>query len=96
MRKLSSIFLVFAMFFVLAACGASSTRSDPEVIPSNVALNKRVYCSSESLSNAMAAAQVNDGDDGTAWASDTMQKQIDEWIMVDLGKNYDIDSITLK
>ena len=91
MKKLLSLILAVSMLITLAACGGESAQE-----PTNVALNKRVYCSSEALSNSMGAIQVNDGDDGTAWASNTMQKQIDEWIMVDLGKNYDIDSITLK
>ena len=96
MKKVLSVFLVVAMLLSMTACDGSSTSSDPEVMPSNVALNKRVYCSSEAKSSSMTANQATDGDEDTSWSSNTTQQHIDEWVMVDLGKNYDIDSITLK
>lgn len=93
MKRIISVLLATAMLLSLAACGGGNS---PEKTPTNVALNKRVYCSSEAASKSMAAKQVNDGDGDTSWSSDTMQQHIDEWVMVDLGKNYDLDSITLK
>lgn len=94
MKEFLSVILVFAMLFVFASCDNSS--SVDEIEPTNVALNKRVYFSSEVQAGFMKASQVNDGDEGTSWSSNTSTQIIDEWIMIDLGKNYDVDSITIK
>ena len=75
---------------------SEETSSVDETVPSNVALNKRTYCSSEVQTGFMRAVQVNDGKEDTSWSSDTTTENIDEWIAIDLGKNYDMDSITIK
>ena len=60
--------------------------------PSNVAKGKRTYRSSES--SVMPSTALTDGDDA-AWSSDTTTEEIDEWVAVDLGKNYNLDTINV-
>ena len=97
MKRILPIVLVFAMLVSLTACGGNNTTSSvDETKPTNVALNKRVYCSSEVQTGFMKAIQVNDGDEDTSWSSNTTEQIIDEWIAIDLGENYDIESITIK
>ena len=69
------------------------TSSEYTEDPSNVALYKRTYRSSEA--NVMPSTQLTDGDDA-AWSSDTTSKDIDEWVVVDLGKNYNVSNVTVK
>lgn len=69
------------------------TSSEYTEDPSNVALYKRTYRSSEA--NVMPSTQLTDGDDA-AWSSDTTSKDIDEWVIVDLGKNYNVSNVTVK
>ena len=80
---------------VVASEDTSSEETSSEYTedPSNVALYKRTYRSSES--KVMPATYITDGKD-QAWSSDTTTEEIDEWVAVDLGKNYNIDTITVK
>ncbi len=71
------------------------TSSTVEEESPNVALNKRVYCSSENTSMLSLSRFAVDGDSSTHWASNTATEQIEEWIMVDLGKNYSIEEIVI-
>ncbi len=112
MKKIISVLLMSAIIFSLTSCNDTDvtssyadesqiaseepTSSVDETVPSNVALNKRTYCSSEVQTGFMRALQVNDGDEDTSWSSNTTEQNIDEWIAIDLGKNYDIESITIK
>ena len=63
--------------------------------PNNVAKGKRVYFSSENYSMLFIGTKAVDGDTDTSWASNTTSEEIDEFIMVDLGQNYNIEEITL-
>ena len=62
---------------------------------SNIALGKKVYCSSENTATLSLSRFAVDGDTGTYWASNTSTEQIEEWIMIDLGKNYSIGEIVI-
>ena len=72
----------------------SSEETSSEYIedPSNVALYKRTYRSSETT--VMPSTALTDGDD-SAWSSDTNTENIDEWVVVDLGKNYNLETISV-
>ena len=61
----------------------------------NIALNRRVYCSSENTTMLSLSRFAVDGDDSTYWASNTTAEQIEEWIMIDLGENYSIEEIVI-
>lgn len=80
---------------------SSEETSDEEVSskeaedPSNVAKGKRVYFSSESYSMYFFGANAVDGDVVTSWASNTTTEEIDEWIVIDLGQNYNLEEVTL-
>ena len=75
---------------------SEETSSVDETVPSNVALGKKVFFSTQNNSLGMPASNATDGDEGTSWSSNTTTETINEWITVDLGKNYDITEITLK
>lgn len=94
MKKILSLLLIIAVLFSLTACGGDGFALNEE--PSNVSLNKRVYASSQNDGLNMPATNVVDGDENTAWSSNTAEENINEWVMIDLGKNYDLDSVTLK
>ncbi len=72
------------------------TSSAVEEKPENVALGKRVYFSSENSSMLMLSRLAVDGDEDTSWSSNSTSEEIDEWIMIDLGKNYSIEEILLR
>ena len=72
------------------------TSSVDETKPSNAALNKKVLFSSQNSSLNMPAINAVDGDEDTAWSSNTAEESINEWITVDLGKNYVLETITIK
>ena len=63
--------------------------------PNNVAKGKRVYFSSENYSMLFIGTKAVDGDENTSWASNTTSEEIDEFIMVDLGQNYNVEEISL-
>ncbi len=106
MKKILSVLLVVAIMLSLTACGNDSTTSSAtggeptssvdETVPANVALNKKVYFSSQNNDLNMPAANATDGKEDTSWSSNTAEENINEWIMIDLGKNYDVTEITIK
>lgn len=68
-----------------------------EIAPSeNVAVGKQVFFSSHNDTMGMLSSNAVDGNEETAWSSDSAKKNIDEWIIVDLGENYNIDAINVK
>ena len=79
---------------VIPSGDSSSEDTSSEYVedPSNVALYKRTYRSSESA--VMPSTYLTDGDD-SAWSSDTTSESIDEWVVVDLGKNYELETISI-
>ena len=100
MRRITLI-LALLMLFAFTAC--ESSVSDQNVIsdvePSqidNIAINKKVYVSSHNSSLGMIATNAVDGKEDTSWSSDTYEKSIDEWIIIDLGQNYNIDAVNIK
>lgn len=97
------------MVFALAACNNSTTEDSPtssieeqqsvnsEIPPSeNVAINEQVYVSSYNDTMGMISSNAVDGKEETSRSSDSTKKNIDEWIIVDLGENYSIDAINVK
>lgn len=96
MKKVLSAILAATVFLTFAACGEGGTSQGSETNSVNVALNKPVYFSTQADAGLMPAKQVNDGDTSTSWSSDTAQKNIDEWIVVDLGENYNVDVVTIR
>ena len=62
----------------------------------NVAVGKTVYSSSQNNAYGMVSTNAVDGDEETSWSSDTSTQSIDEWIIVDLGENYDLEYIIVK
>ena len=61
--------------------------------PANVALGKRTYRSSEA--DLMPSTKLTDGEKSGAWSSDTTTESIDEWVAVDLGKNYNLETVNI-
>ena len=110
MKKILLFLLVFCFVITFTSCGGDSTTSSLDMSqsvsiedtssveekPTNLALNKRVYFSSQDVILGMFPAQAVDGDENTSWSSGTAEESIDEWIIVDLGKNYDLESVTVK
>ncbi len=82
----------------------SANAAEPSEV--NLALNKRVYCSSEEGTSAQGvdthAVNAVDGDRGTWWVAKTKDSSLawdakyPEWLCVDLGTECNIDSIDLE
>ena len=81
---------------VSSETSSEETSSVEEPVSKNIALNKKVYFSSQNTELSMFAKNAVDGEDNTSWSSNTSEEVIDEWIMVDLGANYDLESILVK
>lgn len=81
---------------VVSETSSEETSSVEEPVSKNLALNKKVSFSSQNLELSMFAKNAVDGAENTSWSSNTTEEAIDEWIKVDLGANYDLESITIK
>lgn len=90
LKKVTAFCLAAILALSCVSCGEDYTTV------SLVSQGKRVYASSHNDKAGLSRGNVNDGDVTTAWSSNTSTAQIDEWITVDLGKNYTLDSIKLK
>ena len=80
----------------VASSSDDSVSSTEELAFENIALNKQVYASSYNSTLSMITANAVDGDEETSWCSDSASKSIDEWIVVDLGQNYNISAVNVK
>lgn len=75
---------------VFSVNGGSDTPSE-DITGKNLAENKEAYSSSKEGDNVSAKYAV-DGNDNTRWSSKFAD---DEWMYVDLGKNYNINKVVL-
>ena len=75
---------------VFSVNGGSDTPSE-DITGKNLAENKEAYSSSKEGDNVSSKYAV-DGNDNTRWSSKFAD---DEWMYVDLGKNYNINKVVL-